>query len=44
MKLDILRAVNLYGSAEAVHIAAEIGMPIRGGVGWPCCARGGRAL
>jgi len=31
MKLDILRAVNLYGSTEAVHIAAEIGMPIGGG-------------
>jgi DNA-binding transcriptional regulator PaaX len=30
MKLDILRAANLYGSAEAVHIAAEIGMPIEG--------------
>ena len=30
MKLDILSAVNLYGSAEAVHIAAETGMPIEG--------------
>jgi DNA-binding transcriptional regulator PaaX len=30
MKLDVLRAVDLYGSAEAVHIAAEIGMPIEG--------------
>jgi DNA-binding transcriptional regulator PaaX len=30
MKLDILGAVNLYGSAEAVHIAAETGMPIEG--------------
>ena len=35
MKLDILRAVNLYGSTEAVHIAAEIGMPIGGGSDGP---------